>query len=186
MNTVYVFNKQPLKEDINILGDFLNSHNYQLEHHTLIYPQTFKQEMLETSINMLESELGLDVLVVCLNNLDILACVLRLKQLRIIQEKVIDIQKYLYEISIINFHNICDLTQFSKYNLSLMKNYDLEFVINFYQSHGSIADIARKFYMHRNTVLYKIDRINRLTKLNIKNMQDLKNLYFNILIYLYY
>lgn len=36
----------------------------------------------------------------------------------------------------------------------------------------NISETSRNAFMHRNTLLYRIDKINRLTGLNIRNFDD--------------
>ena len=56
----------------------------------------------------------------------------------------------------------------------LIRNYeDVAKVIEaFFKNNLNIAETSRNAYLHRNTLLYRIDKIHKLTGLNIRNFDD--------------
>ena len=56
----------------------------------------------------------------------------------------------------------------------------------FLENNLNVSETARKLYMHRNTLTYRLDKIERATGLNIRNFSDavtfrLSNLLYKIL-----
>jgi len=47
----------------------------------------------------------------------------------------------------------------------------------FFDNNLNISETSRNAYMHRNTLLYRIDKIHKLTGLNIRNFHDAVLLY---------
>ena len=48
----------------------------------------------------------------------------------------------------------------------------LHIIHTFFESGLSIAETARKLYMHRNTLVYRLDKIQKLTGLDIRRFED--------------
>ncbi len=42
----------------------------------------------------------------------------------------------------------------------------------FFENDLNVSEAAREMYMHRNTLMYRLDKIQKATKLNIKNFSD--------------
>lgn len=100
-------------------------------------------------------------------------CIL-LKKRFSVNESILCYNKILFEKII--YHISPDL----KYNLSknmaeVFDNFDNE-IINtieqFFKCDLNISDTAKKLYVHRNTLIYRIDKINKETGYDIKNFKD--------------
>lgn len=61
---------------------------------------------------------------------------------------------------------------FQGLHLSDMDDETLHTIHTFLDSGLSIAECARKLYLHRNTLIYRLDKIEQLTGLNIRNFDD--------------
>ncbi len=57
-------------------------------------------------------------------------------------------------------------------HISDMDDETLHTIHTFLDSGLSIAECARKLYLHRNTLIYRLDKIQQLTGLNIRNFDD--------------
>lgn len=53
-------------------------------------------------------------------------------------------------------------------------------------SNLNLSEAARNLYMHRNTLLYKIDKIKKITGLDPSKLKDLMSLYWAYHLYLFY
>lgn len=57
--------------------------------------------------------------------------------------------------------------------ISVLKDDDLFACIEaFFKNNLNIAETSRNAFLHRNTLLYRIDKIHKLTGLNIRNFED--------------
>lgn len=57
--------------------------------------------------------------------------------------------------------------------VEVLKNEDLKSSIDaFFENNLNISETSRNSFMHRNTLLYRIDKIHKMTGLNIRNFQD--------------
>lgn len=65
-------------------------------------------------------------------------------------------------------------TEFLNDNIiSVLKDDDLYSCIEaFFKNNLNIAETSRNAFLHRNTLLYRIDKIHKLTGLNIRNFED--------------
>ena len=67
---------------------------------------------------------------------------------------------------------------------SIMENDDLKRCVEyFFDCELNVAETSRKSFLHRNTLLYRLDRIQSLTGLNIRNFDDA--ITFKILMLIY-
>ena len=53
----------------------------------------------------------------------------------------------------------------------------------FFKNNLNISETSRNAFLHRNTLLYRIEKINRVTKLNIRNFDDAMTFKILTLIY---
>lgn len=61
---------------------------------------------------------------------------------------------------------------FKKCTLDSIDN-DLMFTVNkFFENSLNISETARKLFVHRNTLVYRIDKIKKLTGLDLRNFED--------------
>lgn len=61
---------------------------------------------------------------------------------------------------------------FKKCSVSSIDN-DLMFTINkFFENSLNISETARKLFVHRNTLVYRIEKIKRITGLDLRNFED--------------
>lgn len=57
--------------------------------------------------------------------------------------------------------------------ISVMKDKDLIECINaFFKNNLNISETSRNAFLHRNTLLYRIEKINKITGLNIRNFEE--------------
>lgn len=57
--------------------------------------------------------------------------------------------------------------------VSVLKDSELKSSIDaFFENNLNISETSRNAFMHRNTLLYRIEKINKTTGLNIRNFQD--------------
>ena len=57
--------------------------------------------------------------------------------------------------------------------VSVMQDKDLIECINaFFKNNLNISETSRNAFLHRNTLLYRIDKIYKITGLNIRNFED--------------
>ena len=67
----------------------------------------------------------------------------------------------------------------------LMEDIDLvTSVVDLFKNNLNVSETSRDAYLHRNTLLYRLDKIQRLTGLNIKNFEDAVT--FKMLLVIYY
>ena len=57
--------------------------------------------------------------------------------------------------------------------ISVLKDDDLYNCVDaFFRNNLNVAETSRNAFLHRNTLLYRIDKIHKLTGLNIRNFED--------------
>lgn len=57
--------------------------------------------------------------------------------------------------------------------ISVLQDKELVDCINaFFKNNLNISETSRNAFLHRNTLLYRIEKISRITKLNIRNFDD--------------
>ena len=57
--------------------------------------------------------------------------------------------------------------------ISVMKDKELIECINaFFKNNLNISETSRNAFLHRNTLLYRIEKINKITGLNIRNFEE--------------
>lgn len=67
---------------------------------------------------------------------------------------------------------------------SIMENEDLRRSVEyFFDCDLNIAETSRKSFLHRNTLLYRLDRIQSLTGLNIRHFDDAVTFKILMLVY---
>ncbi len=67
---------------------------------------------------------------------------------------------------------------------SIMENDDLARCVEyFFDCDLNIAETSRKSFLHRNTLLYRLDRIQSLTGLNIRHFDDAVTFKILMLVY---
>ena len=57
-----------------------------------------------------------------------------------------------------------------------MTEFDIETILAFAENNMNIEKAAKKMYVHRNTIVYRIDKIRKETGLNAKSFYDLVKL----------
>ena len=68
--------------------------------------------------------------------------------------------------------------------ISVLQDKELVDCINaFFKNNLNISETSRNAFLHRNTLLYRIEKINRITKLNIRNFDDAMTFKILTLIY---
>lgn len=57
--------------------------------------------------------------------------------------------------------------------IDVFKDEELKASIDaFFKNNLNISETSRNSFMHRNTLLYRLDKIHKLTGLNIRNFED--------------
>ena len=99
-----------------------------------------------------------------------------------------------------NFTNFCDYV-FSHLNpdekaeivekfltpdaIMVLKDNELVDSVNaFFKNNLNISETSRNAFLHRNTLLYRIEKIHKITGLNVRNFEDA--LYFKLLTIIYF
>ncbi len=91
------------------------------------------------------------------------------------------IMKMLSADQVIELYNENITSAFEK----LMEDIDLvTSVVDLFKNNLNVSETSRDAYLHRNTLLYRLDKIQRLTGLNIKNFEDAVT--FKMLLVIYY
>ncbi|MBQ8452092.1 MAG: helix-turn-helix domain-containing protein [Clostridia bacterium] len=68
--------------------------------------------------------------------------------------------------------------------VAVMKDKELIDSINsFLKNNLNISETSRNAFLHRNTLLYRIEKINKITGLNVRNFDDAISFKFLTLIY---
>lgn len=68
--------------------------------------------------------------------------------------------------------------------VSVLEDKELVDCINaFFKNNLNISETSRNAFLHRNTLLYRIEKINRVTKLNIRNFDDAMTFKFLTIMY---
>lgn len=69
--------------------------------------------------------------------------------------------------------------------ITVLKDNELvESVNNFFKNNLNISETSRNAFLHRNTLLYRIEKIHKITGLNVRNFEDA--LYFKLLTIIYF
>lgn len=58
------------------------------------------------------------------------------------------------------------------FDLRTLDEETLHTIRTFFDSNLSIAETARKLFLHRNTLIYRLDKLKKMTGLDIRNFQD--------------
>lgn len=173
---VLVFKQEIIDEYTQVIRQFLSGIEIEQQEQYLVIHQEIDEALLSSLFHMLNFDLGLRVWIIKLVDSKKVFDFIYLQTLGIIPEGIIDARQYIMEY--------CLLKQASDHNLISellmdvsLKVQDEQFIIGFYRHQANIAKMARVHFMHRNSVLYQIDRIKRYTGLDIKQFDDLRNLY---------
>ena len=68
--------------------------------------------------------------------------------------------------------------------ISVLQDKELVDCINaFFKNNLNISETSRNAFLHRNTLLYRIEKISRVTKLNIRNFDDAMTFKMLLIIY---
>lgn len=80
------------------------------------------------------------------------------------------LHRILSKLSQKEFQNI--KSDISNYRLQKLDNEDIKTANIFISSNLNISEASRKLYIHRNTLIYRLDKINKKTNLDLKNFED--------------
>jgi PucR family transcriptional regulator, purine catabolism regulatory protein len=89
----------------------------------------------------------------------------------------------LYSIFYKNYFN--DISSFARFILGeLVEDKELMDTISmYYECNESILNTSSKLFIHKNTLKYRLKNIEKITGLNIKNIDDKVKLYFGVIAY---
>ncbi|MBN2852470.1 MAG: helix-turn-helix domain-containing protein, partial [Clostridia bacterium] len=65
------------------------------------------------------------------------------------------------------FHQIVDTEAFEKLDDEIVKT-----IQKFFENNLNISETARKMYLHRNTLVYRIEKVQKQTGLDVRNFDD--------------
>lgn len=91
-----------------------------------------------------------------------------------IKEEIFDYNKMVFEKIVYNISSEVKSELLDKFKEKL-NSFDNEMIITieeFVNSGLNISDAARKLYIHRNTLIYRLDKINKETGFDIRNFKE--------------
>lgn len=72
-------------------------------------------------------------------------------------------------------HSLCEMFLKEVFEGNAMENLDeemLRVIYAFFENDLNISETARKLYLHRNTLMYRLEKIQKLTGLDIRKFED--------------
>lgn len=181
-----VFNKRLKDEELVLIKDYLNVENFQFKdekRNEIIFElKNFGNLEIEAFKQMLEAEMGLIFVLIetKIKDWKIVDDLLALYDMGIINKNVIKHHEYILQQHLLHFDNLDLLLSYLNFDSFKLKLFDENFIINLYENSANIARFARQQFMHRNSVLYQIERLNKITSLDLKNIKDVYSLYMYI------
>ena len=91
-----------------------------------------------------------------------------------VKEEIFDYNKMVFEKIVYNISPKVKLELLDKYK-GKFNSFDNEMIVTieeFVNSGLNISDAARKLYIHRNTLIYRLDKINKETGVDIRNFKE--------------
>lgn len=70
-----------------------------------------------------------------------------------------------------------------KYGMQKLNSDEIKTAMNFLECNLNISETARKLYIHRNTLIYRLDKIQKDTGFNLRIFKDALEFYLLLLIY---
>ncbi|WP_427339853.1 PucR family transcriptional regulator [Caloranaerobacter sp. DY30410] len=70
-----------------------------------------------------------------------------------------------------------------KYGIQKLSSDEIKTAMYFLKCNLNISETARKLYIHRNTLIYRLDKIQKDTGFNLRNFSDALEFYLLLLIY---
>ncbi|QIB26922.1 PucR family transcriptional regulator [Caloranaerobacter azorensis] len=70
-----------------------------------------------------------------------------------------------------------------KYGIQRLNSDEIKTAMYFLKCNLNISETARKLYIHRNTLIYRLDKIQKDTGFNLRNFDDALEFYLLLLIY---
>ncbi len=184
-SVVIVFEKDIDAQEIQIIRDYLGVEDTKIEDNRLIINDiNLNKNELSAFKEMIEADMGKRFRLFYLNlyNREIIDDFIQLHNLGIINSNLIIQADYLPEYQLYKSDNLDLILHSLNLDFSLFKDADLDFIINLYRNNGNVARVARSEYMHRNSVIYQIDRLSKMSGLNLKEFMNLRRLYLCALI----
>ena len=89
----------------------------------------------------------------------------------VISYKSLGIGRLIYQLPV----SLCDMFLEEVFGGHMPDEADeetLNIVNGFFENNLNISETARKLYLHRNTLTYRLEKIEKLTGLNVKNFED--------------
>ena len=89
----------------------------------------------------------------------------------VISYKSLGIGRLIYQLPV----SLCDMFLEEVFGGQMPDEADeetLNIVNGFFENNLNISETARKLYLHRNTLTYRLEKIEKLTGLNVKNFED--------------
>lgn len=183
-----ILNKSLRDEELFLIKDYLNADNHFFkdgDRQKIIFElNNFRSHEIEAFKQMLEAELGLIFILIetKVNDWEVIDDLIKLHNLGIINKNMIFHHEYLVQQQFLHMNNLEQMIKYLDYESFNLKLFDENFIINLYENCANIARFARQQFMHRNSVLYQIERLNKITDLDLKNIKDVYSLYIYIVI----
>lgn len=89
----------------------------------------------------------------------------------VISYKTLGIGRLIYQLP----KSLCEMFLEEVFGSKIPENVDdetLNTINQFFENNLNISETARKLYVHRNTLTYRLDKIQKMTGLDIKNFED--------------
>jgi sugar diacid utilization regulator len=91
-----------------------------------------------------------------------------------IKDEIYSYNKMIFEKMIYNIHPDVkqELFMSYKHRFSFFDSEVINTIEEFINSGLNVSDAAKKLYVHRNTLIYRLDKIHKETDLDIRNFKD--------------
>lgn len=90
---------------------------------------------------------------------------------RVISYNALGIGRLIYQLPV----NLCRMfikEVFGDYNLSDLDEETLATINSFFENNLNVSETSRQLFVHRNTLVYRIEKLERATGLDIRNFDD--------------
>ena len=71
--------------------------------------------------------------------------------------------------------NLCELYMKEVFNRGSIESLDQEILFTiqkFFENNLNVSETARKLFVHRNTLVYRLEKIKRITGLDLREFED--------------
>ncbi len=149
-------NYEKLEEEANILVDMLNMEamiSVRVSYGTIVH------EMKEVSKSYKEARMALDVGKIFFT------------EKKVVPYNTLGIGRLIYQLPL----SLCEMFMkevLGKGQLEELDEETLATVQKFFENNLNISETARQLYVHRNTLVYRLEKLEKLTGLDIRTFED--------------